>query len=619
MRLTCPSRLRLLLCTVPGLLFAGLAQAAMNCPSADINEYLRAYARDPALQRAFVAPEIERLRLLPGKDGIAPVTTQEPLQTLAFPLFDGHRLEYPEVEISVDGQEATLLDKRQGVEAMRVYHFRQQGCWTLTGVEDWSIDNAHLDPAGQLGNTPEEKLCAARGEAFTGLGAQELYRPTRELFEAGMLNYVCAAATGHPGASSTAASLSMSQMAPYLGYARTEAMFMAAAKADPTAWILLAYFYCDGSSLPSERPCQAPDKARAALVKAAQVAGKQGEDALAQWMASHGSLEDTTVLPMHLTGSRNDERLVIADTAGQSKSLTAYFASRDHVEETMDAFKALPAIASGVAPGRVDGFDVAVLEPRGSRLTVAAVSGKPLSVHTPINLQGDVIVLSTREAGNDSHAYNLIFGFEPKREDIQLFGVLLNTSRYQCGQTYTSTYFIESVVELRQSLARFDGTQAFAALKAAYPQLQADSAPWKLLSAELEKPAADALAAYRKGDMAGVKRQLAALGIVGGKAQCNLERYVVERFFIANRLGWSNDLAFLFAEAGYFEPARILLEQVVQADPQRIVAHLNLADSYWGLGDTAQAQASYQRYRALMVADGKAARIPARVAERAAL
>ncbi|MDF9621054.1 hypothetical protein P5705_25705 [Pseudomonas entomophila] len=600
-------------------LLPGWAQAASAvCPSGDFAAFLRAFAHDPALQRAFVAPEVDLLRLAPTAQGIGPVTTKARGDGLGYPLFDGRGLESDQVQSWVDGQSAEVIDKRQGLNAIKVYRFREQGCWTLTTVEDWSYEPRESDLAQQLGNTPEEKRCAARAEVFTGLGAREEYLPTRELFEAGIENYVCAAASGDPVISRRAAGLSMSQMAPYLGFARTEALFMAAAKADPEGWITLAYFYCDGSSLiASERPCQAPDKARAALSKAAQVAGKPGADALAEWLAKHGSQQDSTVLPMHLTGKRDDERLVIADAGNHVKTLTAYYANSDYVEEALDAFKALPAIASTSNPGRFDGFDVAVAQPRRGALTVTGIEGKPHAVRLNMTLRGDVVVLSTREAGNDSFNYNLIFGYTPKREDIQLFGVLLNTNRYQCGQSFTSTYFVESVLALKQRLKDFDGTRAFHDLKAAYPQLQSASEPWKVLPADLEQSAAAALASYRKGDLAGLERQLSALGIVGGEANCDLERYVVERFFHADRLGWSNDLAFLFAEAGHFEQARILLERVVAADPQRIVAHLNLADSYWGLGDRDKARQSYQRYRELMVADGKAARIPPRVVERA--
>ncbi|QVM89615.1 hypothetical protein JYG34_16470 [Pseudomonas entomophila] len=601
---------------LPGLVQAGEPPAV--CPSGDFAAFLRAYAHDPALQRAFVAPEVDLLRLAPTAEGIGPVTTKARGDGLGYPLFDARGLESDQVQSWVDGQSAEVIDKRQGLNAIKAYRFREQGCWTLTTVEDWSYEPQARDLAQQLGNTPEEKRCAARAEVFTGLGAREEYLPTRELFEAGIENYVCAAASGDPVLSRRAAGLSMSQMAPYLGFARTEALFMAAAKADPEEWISLAYFYCEGSSLiASERPCQAPDKARAALTKAAQLAGKPGADALAEWLAKHGSQQDSTVLPMHLTGKRDDERLVIADAGNQVKTLTAYYANSDYVEEALDAFKALPAIASTSNPGRFDGFDVAVVQPRRGALTVSGVEGKPHAVRLNMTLRGDVIVLSTREASNDSFNYNLIFGYTPKREDIQLFGVLLNTNRYQCGQTFTSTYFVESALALHQRLKDFDGTRAFHDLKAAYPQLQAANEPFKVLPVDLEQSATAALASYRKGDLAGLERQLGALGIIGGEANCDLERYVVERFFYADRLGWSNDLAFLFAEAGHFEQARILLERVVAADPQRIVAHLNLADSYWGLGDQDKARQSYRRYRELMVADGKALRIPPRVAERA--
>lgn len=61
-----------------------------------------------------------------------------------------------------------------------------------------------------------ENFCYQRAQAFAGLGGLEQYRLTGELFVAALENYVCAAASGDPQASLSAAGLSLSGMAPQL-------------------------------------------------------------------------------------------------------------------------------------------------------------------------------------------------------------------------------------------------------------------------------------------------------------------------------------------------------------------------------------------------------------------
>jgi tetratricopeptide (TPR) repeat protein len=81
-------------------------------------------------------------------------------------------------------------------------------------------------------------------------------------------------------------------------------------------------------------------------------------------------------------------------------------------------------------------------------------------------------------------------------------------------------------------------------------------------------------------------------------------------------IGILNDLGFFLSEADRYEEAAIVLRKVIRRAPSRTVAHLNLADAYWGLQQNEKACASYQTYVSLMRKDGKEKKIPSRAIER---
>jgi len=78
-----------------------------------------------------------------------------------------------------------------------------------------------------------------------------------------------------------------------------------------------------------------------------------------------------------------------------------------------------------------------------------------------------------------------------------------------------------------------------------------------------------------------------------------------------------NDLAYFMQLGGYDSLAKVILEQIVNHHPDRTVAHLNLADALYNLGERAKARVYYQNYvarcRKNKVADSK---IPRRVFDR---
>ncbi|MFV0531847.1 MAG: tetratricopeptide repeat protein [Flavobacteriales bacterium] len=78
-----------------------------------------------------------------------------------------------------------------------------------------------------------------------------------------------------------------------------------------------------------------------------------------------------------------------------------------------------------------------------------------------------------------------------------------------------------------------------------------------------------------------------------------------------------NDLSYYLEQSGHYEQATILLEKIIKQFPERVVAYLNLADAYWGLGNQEKAKENYRKYISMMKAQGKdLKKIPRRAYER---
>ena len=61
-----------------------------------------------------------------------------------------------------------------------------------------------------------------------------------------------------------------------------------------------------------------------------------------------------------------------------------------------------------------------------------------------------------------------------------------------------------------------------------------------------------------------------------------------------------NDYGFLLQQAGRNSDAITVLNVVVKNTPKRMVAYLNIADAYWGLGDKVKSSQNYKKYINLM-------------------
>jgi hypothetical protein len=264
-------------------LFHGSAYAD-ECPSEDFSQFLPAFSANAETQQRLTAMTVKSLVLKPvGEHGVfEPQTTGVNSSNLAFPLMAPVGIEKTEgVEVeAIDDSHFNVVDKRAGNSNIKIFNFSRQACWVLEGVEDWSISEKNLLLASKSRLSQAENFCFQRAEAFRGLGGLEQYRLTGELFEASLENYLCAAGSGDPQASLSAASLSLSGMAPQLETEKVEKLFKAAATTLPEGAMSLSLFYCDGNNISSDGSCQRPVQAEEALTQAARMGSAFATNAL---------------------------------------------------------------------------------------------------------------------------------------------------------------------------------------------------------------------------------------------------------------------------------------------------------------------------------------------------
>jgi TPR repeat protein len=184
-----------------------------------------------------------------------------------------------EVE-TIDDSHVNVVDKRAGNSNIKIFNFSRQACWVLEGVENWSINDKDLVEATTPTLSTAENFCYQRARTYGRLGGLDKYSLTGELFEAALENYLCAAASGDPQASLSAASLSLSGMASQLETEKVEALFKAAATTLASGASALSTFYCYGNDTDPEGPCQHPEEAERELIRAASMGSSDAQNKL---------------------------------------------------------------------------------------------------------------------------------------------------------------------------------------------------------------------------------------------------------------------------------------------------------------------------------------------------
>lgn len=196
--------------------------------------------------------------------------------------------------------------------------------------------------------------------------------------------------------------------------------------------------------------------------------------------------------------------------------------------------------------------------------------------------------------------------------------LFLVTNSESCDRSLLSVYAITSNSLISKPLKAFNGLEAFEYLKELHVVAQAGvDKREKLMPVDVSENFENALSAYKRGDKKKFKEYMGYFVLSGeGDVGCTPDAYVVDKYYYPKMVGWSNDVGFLFGESGYYAESVALLERIVSDNPDRVVAYLNLADAYWGLGKRELAIEYYKKYSLLMEQSGKTARIPKRVNER---
>ncbi|CAI8978086.1 tetratricopeptide repeat protein [Pseudomonas zeae] len=264
-------------------LFHGSAYAD-ECPSEDFSQFLPAFSANAETQRRLTAMTVKSLVLKPEGEGrtLEPQTAEINSSILAFPLMAPlatDKTDGVEVEI-IDDSHVNVVDKRAGNSNIKIFNFSRQACWVLEGVENWSINDKDLVEGTTPTLSTAENFCYQRARTYGRLGGLDKYSLTGELFEAALENYLCAAASGDPQASLSAASLSLSGMASQLETEKVEALFKAAAATLASGASALSTFYCYGNDTDPEGPCQHPEEAERELIRAASMGSSDAQNKL---------------------------------------------------------------------------------------------------------------------------------------------------------------------------------------------------------------------------------------------------------------------------------------------------------------------------------------------------
>jgi len=301
-------------------------------------------------------------------------------------------------------------------------------------------------------------------------------------------------------------------------------------------------------------------------------------------------------------GNDDAQRLLITDRAGKV---------------VLDTDKALPRIENEYSPNSYDGYMAELLAERQARATAIDLQGERHALLSPTTQAGDYLLLITREEGNGAYNFNLKFRYDGTTKSFALSQILLNENDTQCDQSLLSSYAMDSKAIGATSIADFDGSRAFGTLRALRLAHQTSASTAEKLMPEAVASNFDAaLKAYQAGKAQELKTLVGYFLSSDEDGACDPGNYIVEKYYFPQRVGWSNDLGFLFEQAGHYPEAVELLQHITRRHPDRVVAYLNLADAYWALGEREQAREAYGQYHDKMLAAQKQARIPPRVLER---
>ncbi|WP_050483062.1 tetratricopeptide repeat protein [Pseudomonas sp. Ant30-3] len=319
-----------------------------------------------------------------------------------------------------------------------------------------------------------------------------------------------------------------------------------------------------------------------------------------------------------IEGLEDQKLLVLKAEPGDEAQRLLLIADGANPSVIMESKLALPLIKNIYSPASYDGFDVGTSTAVKNVVNVVDVQGENIPLKYATLSSGEYLDLRTTEEDNAKYNFNLQFQYDLQTKKMVLKNLLLVTNNDSCDRSLLGVYALPLGRLSLKSLDEFNGADAFEYLKMLHMESQSGkNSREKLMPVEVGNNFDKALAAYKQGSKDRFNELMDYFISGGGEdSMCAPETYVVEKYYFSNNPGWSNDLGFLFEQSGHYGEAVELLSYIVVSNPDRIVAYLNLADSYWGLGSKKLAAENYKKYHSLMVQSGKVEKIPKRVIER---
>jgi hypothetical protein len=247
----------------------GSSSIDAQCPSDDFAEFVKFFASQPEIQKAFIASPVEEIRVV--FDGDKPKVVKRKLKTLdatELSVLIPEKAGGSDLTIKVELPNKVIVRDETG-GFLKIFVFKKDNCWVLSRVEDWSLENVLEGVAGTEKLSPGERELK-KGVWFDRLANHASPESGVYLYAAALDSYLAGAQQGSPQAALSAAGISLSGQAPRLDNTRILDLLVTASKSIPDAGVTLANFYCDEGEYDDKHVCINPQQSMAALESAAR-------------------------------------------------------------------------------------------------------------------------------------------------------------------------------------------------------------------------------------------------------------------------------------------------------------------------------------------------------------
>lgn len=241
---------------------------AVQCPSNDFAGFVKEFSANPEVQQAFTASPVTEQTVV--ATGSKPRVMQKQLKTLnaqSLAVLSSDVIQKSELSMTVQLPNQVFVRDQKG-EVLKIFTFKHNDCWTLTRIEDWSLEKVLPAQDAKL-NAGANAL--KRGALYNQLGIDAESSSSAQLYVSALDSYLEGADQGSVEAAFAAAAISLSGQAPRLENAKILELFVTASKTVPEAGLALADFYCDEGNYEETRACANPEKSLSALVESARL------------------------------------------------------------------------------------------------------------------------------------------------------------------------------------------------------------------------------------------------------------------------------------------------------------------------------------------------------------